>query len=54
MKVKECVKEQSNCLGCEHSYRPDLFDGGCKLYYEKRRKDGKANSNTREITKSND
>lgn len=32
-KTPECVHpEKWGCRGCEHSYYPELFDGGCKLY----------------------
>lgn len=24
---------RTNCLGCEYSYAPDLFDGGCLAGY---------------------
>ena len=31
--VKECVHPESvSCRGCEHSFRPDLYDGGCRLH----------------------
>lgn len=34
-RVPECVfPDRYGCRGYEYSYRPDLFDGGCKLYYE--------------------
>ena len=40
-RVDECVHpDYVSCRGCEHSYRPDLFDGGCKLYYERNAKKG--------------
>lgn len=33
--VDECIHPDNvSCRGCEHSYRPDLYDGGCKLHYE--------------------
>ena len=36
-KVRECIYPNSvNCLGCIWSYNPSLFDGGCKLHYEKK------------------
>lgn len=35
-RVPECVYPgYVSCRGCEHSYRPDLFDGGCRLHYER-------------------
>ena len=35
-RVEECVfPENVSCRGCSHSYRPDLYDGGCKLHFEK-------------------
>lgn len=38
-KVPGCVYPDSvSCRGCSYSYRPDLFDGGCKLYYEGRQR----------------
>lgn len=34
-RVEECVYPESvSCRGCSYSYRPDLYDGGCKLHYE--------------------
>ena len=35
-RVSECVfATRTNCRGCPYSYMPDLFDGGCRLHYEK-------------------
>lgn len=45
-RVSACVyPDRYGCRGCEHSYRPDLFDGGCRLafdesYYEAYMKGG--------------
>lgn len=34
-RVAECVfPGYVSCRGCSYSYRPDLYDGGCKLHYE--------------------
>ena len=46
-KVKDCVyPNKYGCRGCEHSYCPELFDGGCKLYHE-RVKNDERNKNRR-------
>lgn len=38
-RVEECVYPANvSCRGCSYSYRPDLYDGGCKLHYEARAK----------------
>ncbi len=29
MKPIYCVLNQNHCYGCEYSYAPDLYDGGC-------------------------
>ena len=35
-RVEECIfPENVSCRGCSHSYRPDLYDGGCRLHYER-------------------
>lgn len=35
-RVAECVHpEAGSCRGCNWSYEPSLFDGGCKLHYER-------------------
>ena len=35
-RVEECVYPGNvSCRGCSHSYRPDLYDGGCRLHYER-------------------
>ena len=35
-RVDECVYPGNvSCRGCSYSYRPDLYDGGCKLYFER-------------------
>ena len=35
-RVAECVHpEAGSCMGCNWSYEPSLFDGGCKLHYER-------------------
>ena len=34
--VGECVNpNKGQCRGCKYSYRPEFYDGGCKLHYEK-------------------
>lgn len=34
-RVSSCVyPDRYGCRGCEYSYRPDLSDGGCRLYFE--------------------
>ena len=34
-RVCECVHpDWRSCRGCEHSFNPDRFDGGCRLYYD--------------------
>ena len=34
LKVDECIHpDRVSCRGCEHSFNPSLFDGGCKLHY---------------------
>lgn len=36
-RVKECIyPRKDNCRDCEQSYEPRLFDGGCRLHYEKK------------------
>lgn len=35
-RVAECARpEAESCRGCKWSYAPSLFDGGCKLHYER-------------------
>ena len=35
-RVAECTRpEAESCRGCKWSYAPGLFDGGCKLHYER-------------------
>lgn len=35
-RVAECVHpEAGSCRCCNWSYEPSLFDGGCKLHYER-------------------
>lgn len=35
-RVAECARpEAESCRGCKWSYAPNLFDGGCKLHYER-------------------
>lgn len=34
-RVEECIyPERGNCKGCEQSYNPALFDGGCMLHFK--------------------
>ena len=34
-RVEACVyPERKSCRGCNYSYKPSLFDGGCRLAYE--------------------
>lgn len=35
-RVAECTRpEAESCRGCKWSCAPSLFDGGCKLHYER-------------------
>lgn len=35
-RVDECVYPgRTSCRGCSYSYRPDLYDGGCRLCNER-------------------
>lgn len=44
-RVAECVHpEFISCRGCSWSYEPSLFDGGCKLHYEKNTPEGAGKS----------